>query len=261
MLKKEILKINAKLKKPFKDVSFFEEDHKYVIKGQEDKPIKSVSSLLKYFYEEFNTTMMAKKYGDSRGLDPDDVLKAWSGEGVISTTHGTKVHLFGENYVKWKWFEEIEEPEVFDKQSLGVKQFLEDLPPYIIPVATELVMYSPTYWYTGTCDLLMYNTKKDVFIMGDYKTNKKIEGDKYSTKKLKHVGEKYDLDSSNLSKYSLQFSFYQIMLEDAGFNLSTRVLIHLTDDTENKKLYKTYRTKDLTPDLRKWLEKKEHLVV
>ena len=50
MLKKEILKINAKLKKPFKDVSFFEEDHKYVIKGQEDKPIKSVSSLLKYFY-------------------------------------------------------------------------------------------------------------------------------------------------------------------------------------------------------------------
>ena len=256
----EIKAWNKRLKDCFKGIHFEESEHKYTINGHEGKPIKSVSSLLKYFYEEFDSDKISKVYAKSRGLDWRDVQLAWKGEGDISTTHGTKVHLFGEDYIKWKWLGELDKPPVvFDKQSLGVKQFLESLPKYIVPVASELQMYHPEYWYCGTSDLIMLNTKTNKLIQGDWKTNKGIEGDKYSTKKLKHVGEKHNLDSSNLSKYTLQFNFYQIMLEKHGFEFEQRILIHLTDNAEEKKLYKTYRTINITEDLENWLKTKEHL--
>lgn len=415
----EIRAWNKRLKDAFPGISFQEDIHKYTIAGQEDRPIKSVSALMKYFYEEFDSDTLAEKYAKSRKLDPEDVKLAWAGEGTISTTHGTKVHLFGEDYIKWKWLGELDEPPVvFDKQSLGVKQFLDSLPSYFVPVASELQMYHPEHWYCGTADIIFYNEKTGKLSIGDFKgleintpilttegfkkmgdievgdmvydpngfptrvkntskikkkksykikfddnseiiadfehrwkisfedgeegvvktteelykafkehsvikierkkeldellsfdiriikeqqpvntflkfesiesigecltkcievesdthmflcgkelipthnTNKVIEGDKYSEKPLKHIGEKYGLDSSNLSKYSVQFSFYQLMLQNKGFEFDTRVLIHLTDDKFEKKLYKTYRTLDLTEDLDKWLLTKEHL--
>ena len=120
----EIRAWNKRLKDAFPGISFQEDIHKYTIAGQEDRPIKSVSALMKYFYEEFDSDTLAEKYAKSRKLDPEDVKLAWAGEGTISTTHGTKVHLFGEDYIKWKWLGELDEPPVvFDKQSLGVKQF------------------------------------------------------------------------------------------------------------------------------------------
>jgi len=260
MTLEEIRSWNKKLKDCFKGIHFDEPTHKYTIEGFEDKPIKSVSSLLKYFYEEFDSDKIAKVYAKSRGLDWRDVKLAWEGEGVISTTHGTKVHLFAENYIKWKWFKELDKaPEVFDKQSLGAKEFLDSLPEYIVPIATELQMYHPIHWYCGTSDLIMLNTKNGHLIQGDWKTNKTIEGDKYSKKPLKYVGDKYNLDSSNLSKYTLQFNFYEIMLSLHGFKSDARILIHLTDNVDEKKLYKTYRTINLTEDLENWLQTKEHL--
>ena len=256
----EIRAWNKRLKDAFPGISFQEDIHKYTIAGQEDRPIKSVSALMKYFYEEFDSDTLAEKYAKSRKLDPEDVKLAWTGEGTISTTHGTKVHLFGEDYIKWKWLGELDEPPVvFDKQSLGVKQFLDSLPSYFVPVASELQMYHPEHWYCGTADIIFYNEKTGKLSIGDFKSNRVIEGDKYSEKPLKYIGEKYGLDSSNLSKYSVQFSFYQLMLENKGFEFDTRVLIHLTDDKFEKKLYKTYRTLDLTEDLDKWLLTKEHL--
>lgn len=49
------------------------------------------------------------------------------------------------------------------------------------------------------------------------------------------------------------------MLTQYNFKFDTRVLIHLTDNKEEKKLYKTYRTPDLTKELSEWLKKGEHL--
>ena len=166
----EIRAWNKRLKDAFPGISFQEDIHKYTIAGQEDRPIKSVSALMKYFYEEFDSDTLAEKYAKSRKLDPEDVKLAWAGEGTISTTHGTKVHLFGEDYIKWKWLGELDEPPVvFDKQSLGVKQFLDSLPSYFVPVASELQMYHPEHWYCGTADIIFYNEKTGKLSIGDFK--------------------------------------------------------------------------------------------
>lgn len=164
----EIKQINTKLKEPFKKLRFLESEHKYWVEG-DDRPIKSVSTHLKHFYDEFQTDIIAPKYAKSRGLDLDDVRNAWTGEGDIANAHGTKVHLVGEDYVRWKFFQECERPEIFDKQSLATTEFINDLPDYLIPVATELQMYSEKYWFSGTADGILYNTRNGKFIIYDWK--------------------------------------------------------------------------------------------
>ena len=253
----EIKDWNNKLKEPFKKVSFQEEGHLYNIEG-DDRPIKSVSSILKYLYEDFDTDNIAPKWAKDRNLELQDVLTAWEGEGTISTTHGSKVHLIGEDYVRWKFFQECDRPTIIDKQSLGTIQFIEDLPPNLVPIATELVMYSPDYWYTGTCDGILLNTDNNKLILYDYKTNKALT-DIYNKKPLYHVNPSYGLIQDNFGKYSAQFSFYQILLEDMGFEIQSRVLVWLNEDKKTKKLYKTFKTKNITKDLRAFLETKHHL--
>jgi hypothetical protein len=252
-----IKKINEKLKEPFKKVSFQQEGHIYRIEGS-DRPIKSVSSLLKHLYDEFDTDGIAPKWAKDRGLEVEDVKLAWEGEGDIANAHGSKVHLLGEDYVRWKFFQECERPIPFDKQSLGAIQFINDLPSNLIPVATELVMYSPEYWYTGTCDGILYNTDTENFIIYDYKTNKALT-DVYNKKPLYHVNPDYELIQDNFGKYSAQFSFYQILLEQVGFKVAGRVLVWLNEDKKAKKLYKTFKTKNITPDLRDLLKTEIHL--
>ena len=260
MTKEEILKINRKLKSPFSSVNFFEKGHKYIIKGEEHRDIKSVSSLMKYFYEPFDTENIALQWATVRNLEVEDVKLAWKGEGDISTEHGSKVHLFAEDYIKWKYFNSKKRPVVFDKQSLGALQFINDLPDYLVPVATELVMYSPLHWYSGTCDGVLFNTQNNKFVLFDYKTNNEIEHKGYFKKPpLLNINKKYNLIQDNLGKYSIQFSFYHLLLEEAGFDIQGRILVHLQEDKNNKKLYKTYKTKDLRSDLKLWLNKKEYL--
>lgn len=254
---KEILKINKELKKPFEKVNFSEEGHRYWITG-DPKPIKSVSSLLKHLYEEFDTDGIAPKWALDRGLEVEDVKLAWEGEGTISTTHGSKVHLIGENYVKWKFLQEAERPTVIDKQSLGAIQFINDLPDYLVPVATELQMYSPEHWYTGTCDGILFNKKTGKYIIYDYKTNKSLT-DSYAKNPLLYVNPDYGLVQDNLGKYTAQFSFYQLLLEEAGFEVGGRVLVWLNEDKFKKKLYKTIQTQNITPDLKEFLKLKLHL--
>lgn len=253
----EIKKIEKALHKPFKKLSFDEGPHIYSIQGYEDRPIKSVSGLLKYFYEPFETYIESEKWAAKRGMNPEWVRAAWEGEGDIANAHGTKVHLFGENYVKHKFLGHEFCPVPFCKQSLGTVQFIDDLPDYLIPVCVELQMYILEYWYAGTCDGILYNTRNGKFIIYDYKTNKALT-DTFPKGLLKHINPKHGLKQDNYGKYSLQFSFYQVLMESAGFEVQGRILVWLNEDKPKKKLYKTFKTVDLTDDLNYWLKSKVH---
>lgn len=258
LTKEEILQINSRLREPFKTVTFIEEGHKYLIEGA-DVNIKSVSSVLKFLYEPFDTKKIAPRWAKQRGLTKEDTILAWEGEGDIANAHGSRVHLFGENYVKWKYFGLKERPVVFDKQSLGCVQFINDLPDYLIPVATELIMFCPLLWFVGTCDGILYNTRNGKFIIYDYKTNKALTEEDFVKPPLKYVNPLHGLVQDNFGKYSAQFSFYQILLEQAGFEVESRVLVWLKEDKETKKLYQTFKTKKITTDLRAFLDLKLHI--
>ena len=263
MTKAQIKAWNKKLREPFKNLRFYEEGHKYEVLTSPGKPIKSVSSLLKYFYEEFDTETMAENWSKSRKLPIEFVKAAWAGEGDIANTHGSRVHLIGENYVKYKFLGDkritmIPHYLPIDKQSLGAIQFIEDLPDYLIPVAVELAMFNEELWFCGTCDGILYNTKNGKLIVYDFKTNKTLTG-KYGKSPLFKINPERKLTQNNFGKYTLQFSFYQILLEQAGFEVQSRVLVHLQEDEKTKKLYKTYKTQNVTEELLEWLKTGEHL--
>jgi hypothetical protein len=71
-----------------------------------------------------------------------------------------------------------------------------------------------------------------------HNTNKTLTG-KYGKSPLFKINPDRKLTQNNFGKYTLQFSFYQILLEQAGFEVQSRVLVHLQEDEKTKKLYKT----------------------
>lgn len=235
------------LKKHFPGLEFDEPTHTYHVDGVK---YPSVSGLLKNFYVPFDTENVAIGYARKHGFFTQDVLDAWEGNSTIATDRGTIVHLFGEDYVKWKYFGIGERPIVGCKQCLGVVQFWNSLPTYIIPVALEIQMYSKKYGYCGTADILLYNTKTKEYYIADYKTNKELTS-QYDQSGLLFIKSSHGLVQDNFGKYTLQFSFYQILLEDVGINVTRRILIWLQEQPD-KKLYKTFRTIDLTSEIREW---------
>ena len=123
------------------------------------------------------------------------------------------------------------------------------MPSYIVPVAFELRMYNETYSYAGTCDVLCLDTRDNTLIIFDYKTNKKLKDEEYPPDHVYHISPRHNIRQDNFGKYSLQLSFYQILLESVGFKVKGRVIVWLEEDKPNKKLYQTFKTKDLSQEL------------
>lgn len=252
MIGSELVAIWDDLKSNFNELYFDEKEHKYYISGER---YPSVTGIISAFYEKFDTENEAKKYSEKRNFTYDDIISAWNGEGLIATTKGTRVHLFGESYVKWKYFNIGEKPLASCKQCLGVIEYWNDLPSYLIPVALELQMYSKKYRYSGTCDILLYNTLTNTFVLADYKTNKELfdQNKAFPSKEMLIIDKKHGLTQNNFGKYTLQLSLYQILLEEIGLPVSSRMIVWLNQQDDGK-LHQTYRTKDITKDLRSWLE-------
>ena len=99
-------------------------------------------------------------------------------------------------------------------------------------------MYHHEYLYAGTGDI-MYNKKKNSFLIGDYKTNKDLFKN-FKDQKLYYPFA--DMLDTPFNKYQLQLSYYQLMLEQVGIPVSQRILIWLNDDAT----YNAYQMKDMS---------------
>lgn len=97
---------------------------------------------------------------------------------------------------------------------------------------------SDTHTFLATKSFIVtHNTNEDLF--KNHKGKKLLEPFK-------------NLLDNPFNKYQLQFSHYQICLEDMGYSVEDRILIWLTEDNENMKFYKQYRTDDFTIELREY---------
>ena len=245
-----LIAIWGDLKGKYPELEFIEKTHTYYIAG---KKLPSVSTLLKSFYEDFDSETVSLKYSLKRNFDVQDVRDAWQGENDIANDKGHDIHLFGELYVQWKYFGIGTKPKCTSKQHLAIIEFWNDLPAHLVPVATELQMYSKALGYCGTADIIVYDLLNDCYWIMDYKTNKTLfnDNEKYPAKPLFHINPEFNLKQENYGKYALQFSFYQILLEEVGLKVGGRVLIYLQEKED--KLYQKFQTPDVTKDLRQWL--------
>lgn len=226
----------------FDKLSFEEDSHQYAVEGKSLKI--SVSGLIKSYVEYVNYDKIAKNIDRKLSLPVGSTQRRWKYKSSVACALGNKGHYFGELYA---FHRNIEPTDKFEE---AAKKFWDELPDHIIPVFTELQMYHLKHLFGGTADIILFNTITKKFIIADYKTNEDLFKN-FKGKKLKAPFE--DLLENAFNKYQLQFSFYQILFEQTGYEVEKRVLIWLRPDGT----YQTYFTDDYTDRLRKELENYE----
>lgn len=222
--------LETKLEWMFSDLVFEEKAHTYHVNGV---PFPSVSSLIKEHETPVDFDLIAERVAIRNNKTKSQVQREWDKIKDDACALGSETHLYAENY------DGTQEP--INNLQFAAKKFFDELPEYYIILSKELRMYSKAFKYAGTADLVLFDTRDNSLVIADFKTNKDLFK---SFHQLQGIFS--DLEQSNFNKYQLQLSYYQIMLEQTGVDVSNRVIIWLQRDGT----YKVYQTEDYTKELK-----------
>jgi len=251
------MNISSDIKSKYKDLLFDEDSHTYTHKQHNLTP---VSNVVHTFVEKFDTEGISERFALKHNKNQNSVKKDWADNAQRACDFGTKVHNFGEKYATLRYFKQGNHNSLIPSsgQEKAVIKYWNELPKHIIPVVLELQMYSVTFGYAGTADILLYNTTTKKFIIADYKTNKDIFKNFANNTMLAPFDNMLDMPYNH---YQLQLSLYQILLEEQGYEVEANVLIWLLPNGN----YQQYKTKNFTnilkEQLQNKLEKKEIIVL
>ena len=263
-------------------LEFFEEEHKYYMKdldGTIRSDFPSVSKVLKYFYEEFDSETISYR---KSGGDPDEqkrLLKEWADAGNYATNMGSRTHFILEQKslemfdiqkeVRQPIFEcdilQIQKSDSMVKAGEKFLKLMKDRGAVLID--TEMTLGSPELGYTGTPDKLwvMENKEKNgiIFFTTDYKTNKPKNFEiQYYTKKLYSPFNEYH--DTALTHYYIQLPLYgKLMMnmlkgtkyENVSFAGGVVVLLKEDGDYQEYKVPIDITKKVFNLDIRKYTRK------
>lgn len=234
--------ITERLRNCFSELKFVEKTHTYTVQG---KRMPSVSGLIKNYYKDFDSKAQSVRTARVYGRKPEDVRAEWKAISDEACERGTRVHLFAEDYV---WDRSLK-PSC--QQEEAACSFWDTLPSWLVPVTMEIQMFHKEFDFAGTADIVLYNKRTDKLIIADYKTNKDLFKNHRGQTMLKPFSHLLDMP---LNKYQLQLSYYQILLEQTGFEVESRVVVWLKKDGT----FDMYHTEDYTEILNKELEAWHH---
>lgn len=208
----------------FNCITFISSTHKYLINNKPAAQL-SVTRLLSFYKEKFDSDKWASIKAKKENTTPDVIKSMWEMNNVYSTTRGTMLHNYIENYYNnkiVKYDREQVEKELGTEQhnklreeiQILVKQFNEfyNDTPFLFPVKSEF----PVGDINGTkicgmLDMIAYNTKDNTYEIWDFKTNKDIKSknsySKYMLTPLEHL---YECEKNT---YALQLSLYKHFIE------------------------------------------------
>lgn len=259
------------------NVAFVEETHKYFDVTQPEKQYVSVTTLIHSFTQPFdkefwsaykaleqlltkeswaiekksllNTKKFDKSILDLYSIAEDDfnkeqqsILDEWDTENRRSCERGTKIHAELEN----SFYKKAKNIDISKFQIGGIFECIKDkteldlengvYPEYLISFDSS----DNKFHVAGQIDLLVKKGNK--IIIGDFKTNKKIEQKSFfNTKTKTSVKMKYplgNLDDVNYWHYTLQLSTYAWMIQKKNpeFEIEDLVLVHF-DHSDNMTVY------------------------
>jgi len=208
----------------FNCITFLSITHKYLINNAPSAPI-SVTGLLNLYKEKFYKEKWAAITAKKQNTTPDTILSIWDLNNLYSTTKGTMLHNYIENYYNNKiiqYNKDQVERELGTEEHLKLREEIQILikqfnnfyndHQHILPIKSEL----PVGDINGTkicgmLDMLAFNTKNNTYEIYDYKTNKEIRSNnkygKYMLSPLEHLFE------CERNTYSLQLSIYKYFIE------------------------------------------------
>ena len=265
------------------DLTFVEDTHTYYMKDldgniKDDYP--SVSKIMKYFYEEFDSEGISLRKAKGDLEVQQQLLSEWKSAADYSINVGSRVHfllekksleIFGlEKEVRQPEFEcDFEQILRSDSMVHAGTNFLETMKDRgALLLDTELILGDYELGYTGAPDKMWLIENKDKTDIGlictDYKTNKpKNFESNYFTKKMKTPFEK--LDDTALGHYSTQLPFYCKLLlkmlkgsKYENIKVYGCIIVLVKDDGtfEEFRIPKDIQQTILDMDMKKYLTKK-----
>lgn len=250
---KECTDMREKILESFKDLTFYEEGHRYELNtGGERITLPSATQIVGKFANEFETVPQSEKYASKHGETPEYWRDVWRYKNLSATTTGTYVHEFGESlawirsgkpenicdccktkFVEDKWW--LIPTREKEKAVVAFWDAMPDCYHVILPEAKLFNMDTTKQHYAGTFDLGIYydckeNPEKNGFILMDYKTNENLYNE-YNTEHHRMLKDGFsDLVDCSYSEYILQLNLYQAALENIGIKVIDRRLIWLKPD-------------------------------
>lgn len=210
-------------------IYFDPQEHKYTKAGVH---YLSVTQVLQNYSKKFNASEEAVGMADRHGHSPEYWQQKWQAETDRSLVIGDNLHLTQEELTLSQAFEiKNGKPIRVQNQSLFGDQY--DYWYWPDGVYTELILWNDNYRLAGRADKIVMTTPQAFTRQADvedYKSNKRIrtygwwEKDRNDWRRmLDPVSHLIDCEHS---KYALQLSMYQFMLEGIGFIPGNRKLLH-----------------------------------
>jgi ATP-dependent exoDNAse (exonuclease V) beta subunit len=206
------------------------------------KDLKSVTTVINQIFPEFDARKIAKdiskgfKWRNSKKAvitqeeKDKEKMSYWLKNWKESAQFGTNVHNMIEEYINLgdtdyilqKYGPESEEGKRFKAFLSWYNSSMPSLKePILLP---EAQIFDYNLGYAGTMDLIIKDDNGTCIII-DWKTNKDIlKPGKALQPPFQH------LDDSKMTRYTLQLSFYQYLMELKGEHVDKLVLVHLTPE-------------------------------
>jgi len=264
------------------ELTFVEDTHTYYMKDltgviRSDYP--SVSKVMKYFYEEFDTEGISFKKANGDPEVQQQLLDEWKAAGDYSTNMGSRVHYLLEKKLieMFGSYKEVRQP-IFEcdfTQILKGDSMVTAGSNYLdlmiergaVLLDTEIVLGDPELAYTGQPDKvwLIMNKEKTEFglVITDWKSNKpKNFEESHFTKRMKYPFQKHP--NNALGHYFTQLPFYGKLLlkmlqgtkyENIKLYGCVIVLVKETGDYEEFRVPKEVQQTILDMDVKKYLTK------
>lgn len=239
----------------FNRITFLEKAHVYLIDGAPSSS-SSVTKTLKQFKREFERDKIASRVAKKTNTTLQRVLEEWESNNLYSTTLGSMVHKYAENFYANK---KIEFDGNFKELTFEHKQtLLETIPiliryfqnfyndnKHLVCVKSEMVVGDvDDTKVCGMVDMLCYNTQSKMFEILDFKTNKKME------KHSKWGSLLYpfdDMSEGEVNEYTIQLNCYKYIIEKyTSIKIDKLKLVWLQKNNPN---YQIVELADIQPKI------------
>lgn len=245
----------------FNRITFVEKTHCYLLDG-EPTNIPSVTRLLKQFKRKFEKEKAAIRVAKRKHTTVDHILAEWEMNNLYSTTLGSMLHKYIENFYCNKrveydgTFERLGYEEkrkildTFPKLVSFFHNFYEDSK-HLLCIKNEMVLGDiEDTKICGMMDMLVFNSLSEEFEIIDFKTNKKMEV-KSPWGNLLYPFD--DMSEGEINEYTIQLNTYKYFIEkytSLKINKLKIVWFNVNNDC-----YKLIELNDIQPKIEKMLER------
>jgi hypothetical protein len=264
-------------------LTFVEDTHTYYMKDMDgviQNTYPSVSSVIKYFYDEFDSEGISLRKAQGDLEVQQQLLDEWKAAGEYATNMGSRVHYLLEKKLieMFDNYKDVRQP-IFEcdfTQILKGDSMVSAGTNYLdlmvergaVLLDTEIVLGDPEIGYTGQPDKvwLIMNKEEDEFglVITDWKSNKpKNFEESHFTTRMKYPFQKHP--NNALGHYFTQLPFYGKLLikmlqgtkyENIKLFGCIVVLVKETGEYEEFRVPKDIINTILDMDMKKYLTKK-----